>query len=107
MKDLEKSIVASLDGRDKKLLPYFPYLMQDLWEIGASPEVIAELIKKHGLDKKKKILDLGCGKGAVSVKLAREFDFSIHGVDAMPEFIVEAYQYAQKYKVEKLCKFEV
>jgi hypothetical protein len=45
MKTLEESIATSLDCSEEPLLPYLPYILQDFWEIGASPEVIIDLIR--------------------------------------------------------------
>ena len=66
MKSLEESVVIAMDGSDPELFPFLPYIMQDLWEIGSDPETIIRLIRKHA-DKPAgmKVLDLGCGKGAV------------------------------------------
>jgi cyclopropane fatty-acyl-phospholipid synthase-like methyltransferase len=36
-----------------------------------------------------KVLDLGCGKGAVSVQIASKFGFDVVGIDAMSEFLSE------------------
>lgn len=107
MKTIEESVVVAMDGSDKELFPYLPYILQDLWEIGADPDTIIKLIRKHcnhtsGL----KVLDLGCGKGAVSVKASKELGCSCHGIDAIPEFIEFAKQKAVEYEVNHLCKFE-
>lgn len=108
MSELNKSIIKSLDGQDTGLLPYIPYLLQDLWEIGSAPEIINRLIKKHNcLNIKSKVLDLGCGKGAVAVNLAKEFECQVHGIDAMPEFIEEAKFWVDKYHQSHLCTFKV
>jgi len=77
------------------------------WEIGADPEAIKKLIKKHCNNLAElKVLDLGCGKGAVSVKLSQEFGCISHGIDAIPEFVEFARQKASELKVNHLCKFE-
>jgi SAM-dependent methyltransferase len=108
MDTVKKSIVKSLDGLEFGLFPYLSYLLQDLWEIGASPEIILNLLKKNGPPTaESKILDLGCGKGAVLIKLVQEFECAGHGIDALPEFIDEAKKFAKKYKVEKNCVFEI
>ncbi len=108
MKNIEESVVFAMDGRDEKLYPYLPYILQDIWELGASPEIIIELIKKH---KKNygdlKILDLGSGKGAVSITIAREFKCHCFGIDAVKEFVDESIIKAKEYNVEKHCEFEV
>lgn len=72
MQSLEESVVKAMDGSDNELFAYLPYILQDIWEFGADPDAIVQLIEKHCTDYHKlKILDLGCGKGAVSVKTAK------------------------------------
>jgi ubiquinone/menaquinone biosynthesis C-methylase UbiE len=108
MDTVKRSIVKSLDGLEFGLFPYLSYLLQDLWEIGASPDIIIELLKKNKLvTKESKILDLGCGKGAVLIKMIKEFGCEGYGIDALPEFIEEANKYAKKNKVEKNCVFKI
>jgi cyclopropane fatty-acyl-phospholipid synthase-like methyltransferase len=108
MKSLEESVVEAMDGMDKELFPFLPYILQDIWEIGTDPETIVRLIQKH-MDNLSSIsmLDLGCGKGAVSVRAAGELMCKCHGIDALPEFIDEARKKAIEYGVGHLCKFEV
>jgi cyclopropane fatty-acyl-phospholipid synthase-like methyltransferase len=108
MKDVTTSIVESLDGQDEQIFPHLPYLLQDLWEIGASPAHLIQMIKKNKLSTRvTKALDLGCGKGAVSIQLAKEFNLNVHGIDAMPAFIKDAKRWALKYDVKDLCQFEL
>jgi len=110
MENLKETILKSLDGGNIDLLPYIPYLLQDLWEIGSSAEVIIKIIKKHNLykqDTTSRILDLGCGKGAVSISLAKEFGFRVHGIDAVSDFIEEARSKAKEWLVEQLCEFQI
>ncbi len=107
MKTLEESVVTAMDGTDKELFPYLPYILQDAWEIGANPGAIIRLIRRHA-DRfsEKQVLDLGCGKGAVSVKVAKELGCRCHGIDAIPEFIAFARQKADEFGVGHLCIFE-
>ncbi|MBU1014709.1 MAG: hypothetical protein KKG99_17070 [Bacteroidetes bacterium] len=68
MKPLKESEVIVMDGSDMKLYPFLPFILQDIWKIGADPDAIIISISKHfdnvsGL----KVFDLGCGKGAVSI----------------------------------------
>lgn len=108
MKSLEKSVVTAMDGSDSELFPYLPYILQDTWEIGASPDVIIGIVQKHTKKYSNlKVLDLGCGKGAVSIKLSEKLKCSCHGIDAIKEFIDEANTKAKEYKVDSLCKFEI
>jgi len=52
-----------------------------------------------------RVLDLGCGKGAVAVALARRFGASVCGVDGMSAFIDEARALAESQGVAKQCEF--
>lgn len=111
LKDLsiEESIVMAMDGDEVEILPYLPYILQDFWEIGSSPSAMIELIEKHTHTKDYsdlKVLDLGCGKGAVSIRIAEKLACECWGVDGIGEFIEEANQKAKEYKVEFLCHFE-
>lgn len=105
---LEECVVAAMDGTDKELFPFLPYILQDTWEIGADPEIIISLIQKHTSNfSDLNVLDLGCGKGVVSVLLSSKLKCSCHGIDAVPEFVDEANKKAKEYSVNNLCKFEV
>ena len=80
-----------MDGTEIELFPYLSYILQDTWEIGTPPDIIIDLVQKHAKDYSKlKVLDLGCGKGAVSVKLAHKLRCKCYGIDAIKEFIDEA-----------------
>lgn len=106
MKALEQSILESLDGFQTGLFPYLPYILQDLWEMGSDPETMFSLVKNHINKQDLRILDLGCGKGAVSIKLARELDCTVLGIDGMPDFIARAREAAMEYGVSGRCIFE-
>ena len=108
MKSLKDSILESMDGEDRALLPFLPYLVQDIWTLGTDPNAVIELlIANLNGTSKLSILDLGCGKGAVSVHLSEELGCRCHGIDGVATFIDEARQYAKQYNVEELCTFEV
>jgi ubiquinone/menaquinone biosynthesis C-methylase UbiE len=107
MKTVEETIMAAMDCRDKEILPWLPYILQDFWAIGTEPEIVISLIKKHiNNDRKCSVLDLGCGKGAVSVKIAEAFRYECHGIDALAEFISFAKTKAEECNVNALCRFE-
>lgn len=97
----------AMDGSDVNLFPFLPYILQDYWEIGTDPAVVSGLIRKHTRNYSDlKVLDLGCGKGPVSVKTALKFKCSCLGIDAVGEFIDEASRKAKEYGVGHLCRFE-
>jgi cyclopropane fatty-acyl-phospholipid synthase-like methyltransferase len=107
MDQIEKSIVDSLDGTDQEIYPYLPYILKDIWEIGADPASMLQIIDQKIEKRPLKILDLGCGKGAISIHLARNLDCSILGLDAMPDFVDEAISYSREFAVDGKCTFRV
>jgi cyclopropane fatty-acyl-phospholipid synthase-like methyltransferase len=112
MKTLEESIATAMDSQDTAIVPYLPYILQDFWEIGTSPEIVIHLIQRHCTIETRyatslQVLDLGCGKGAVSIKLAATLQCNCYGVDGIPEFIEASKNKAQECNVASLCRFEV
>jgi len=105
-KETEEKLVRSLSWETTDLLPFLPYLLQDFWELGSDPELIADVIDKHiSVSDKTRILDLACGKGAVTVKVAHQLRVRVKGIDLMPEFIEYAVSKANEFGVESLCEF--
>ena len=108
MSNVEEKLAKSLTAESIELIPYLPYLLQDLWELGSSPKDIINMIQKHiQVSEKTKVLDLACGKGAVSVQLAEALGCMVKGIDIIPEFIDFAKKKAKEYGVENLCEFKV
>lgn len=86
---------------------YMPELLGDMWAMGGSPEVIVELIRGEKLPVgETNVLDLGCGRGAVSIQLAREFGFRTVGIDICDSYLEFARDKAKEYKISHLCNFE-
>jgi ubiquinone/menaquinone biosynthesis C-methylase UbiE len=105
-KEREEKLARSLTAETTELLPFLPYLLQDLWELGSSPQDMIQLIKKYlPIAEDTKILDLACGKGAVSVNAAKSLNVNIYGFDLIPDFIEYAKQKAHEWNVETLCHF--
>jgi len=102
---IEQSISNSLEV-DKHLLPYMPFLLQDLWALGSSVEYIIDIVGSLNLPfNLTKVLDLGCGKGAVSIQIASKFGFNVVGVDVMVAFLEDARKKASEHNVSHLCQF--
>ena len=100
--DTEKSISDSLET-DAVLLPHMPYLLQDMWALGCAINSIQKAIRMLPLTgSRARVLDFGCGKGALAVLLASEFGIKVVGVDAMASFLDEARQKAEEYSVSHL-----
>jgi len=115
MKTLEESIAIAMDwNEDVTIVPFLPYILQDFWEIGTPPEIVINFVREHSVvvetrhaTSLQRVLDLGCGKGAVSVKLAAALKCNCYGIDGIPEFIETSKEKAREYGVDKLCRFEV
>lgn len=101
----EQSISNSLEV-DKHLLPYMPFLLQDLWALGSSVDYILDIVASLSLaPHETKVLDLGCGKGAVLIQIASKFGFKVTGIDAMEVFLEDARKKAIEYNVSHLSEF--
>lgn len=109
MKTIEESIATAMDfNQDVTIIPFLPYILQDFWELGTPPEIVIHFIQKHCKNYSTlHVLDLGCGKGAVSVELAAELKCNCYGIDGIPEFIAASKEKAREYGVKTLCRFEV
>ncbi len=97
MDNTDQDFLDSLDLLDKEMEKYIPFVLQDLWELGSIPEYIYQLIDNNIDTKKiKKIMDFGCGKGAVLSYLAKRMEFQGFGIDIVPEFI----EFANRHSIE-------
>lgn len=54
-----------------------------------------------------KILDLGCGNGAFSIEIAKNFKCFVKGIDFSYDLITEAKMKANDQKLSDFCKFSV
>ena len=105
-KDLEQVLAESMEA-GKAILPYLPELLVDLWALGSSPDLVVEMLRPLKLPRiTTRVLDLGCGKGAVAITLAKEFGYTALGIDANTTFLKEAEDKAEEYQVGDRCKFQ-
>jgi len=105
-KETKEKLAGSLTAETTDLIPYLPYLLQDFWELGSDPNTMANLLKEV-MPKDAKILDLACGKGAVSVTVTKKLGVQVKGFDIIPEFIDTAVEKAKEHEVAGLCDFEI
>lgn len=106
IRETEEKLARSLTAETTDLLPFLPYLLQDLWELGSSPRDMIKLLKKHlPISEATRILDLACGKGSVSIKVAESLGVNVYGFDLIPDFIEYANQKAKEWNVRSLCHF--
>jgi SAM-dependent methyltransferase len=106
--EVDRKLAKSLTADTPELIPYLPYLLKDLWELGLSPEDMQSLIEENlPSPSRLNVIDFGCGKGAVPIHLARTLGCHVKGIDLMPEFIEEAQFQAIANGVEELCDFVI
>jgi ubiquinone/menaquinone biosynthesis C-methylase UbiE len=103
---LEMLVAASLDA-EPELLPHLPALMIDLEDLGARARDVLALLEGRGLGPGSRVLDLGCGKGASAIAVARAFGAQVKGVDGLPAFVEHARRRAGAEGLGERCTFEV
>ena len=67
-----------MDGSETGLSQFLPFFLQDHLEIGADPDAFIRLTSRHCENHSDlKVLDPGCGKGAVSVNMPKSLGYRI------------------------------
>ena len=100
--------IAAAFGIEPVLVPVLPELLADIWVLGSWPEKIVDLLRvSTTLQQGASVVDLGCGKGAVAIPVARELLFRVHGIDLFAPFLAEARARAVSAGVSELCRFEI
>ncbi len=100
----ENTVAQSLEV-SKDMLSLLPGLLKGVWDLGSSINNAVELFSIANLGSDSKVLDLGCGKGAVLITLAEKFGFSGVGIDGMSAFIDEAKHITVQKGLSDLLKF--
>ena len=87
------------------LLPHMAYLLQDLPSLSGADDDVIEVLSELNFPKGGTILDLGCGRGDLTVRLARIFDSEVTGFDAHQPFIDIAQKLAHAANLSQRCRF--
>ena len=104
---VEESIASAMEDKNIYLIRHYPYILQDFWEIGTSSDEVLKIIKKYKNNYSNlSVLDLGSGKGAVSIKIASELKCKCLGIDAIDDFVIFSNNKAKEYAVDNICTFE-
>jgi len=97
--------LAEYFGISRRLLPHLDELLADFDELGSDPALVARWLEEQGLGAGTRILDLGCGKGAVAIALERALGCFVTGIDAYVPFIAEAGRRARATGLAGRCRF--
>ncbi len=104
--DSNNSIATSMEC-EEEILPHLPYILQDFYEIGTKSDIILDILDDLGIKRSQnKLLDIGSGKGAVSIAASRDRGIRCLGVDAMPEFVEFSAEQAKSQGVSEICHFK-
>ncbi len=99
-------IVAEAMGAVPELLPLLPDLFADFTALGGWPDEVVEMLRdRTDLPIRAEVVDLGCGKGATVVAIARELGHRALGVDLFEPFLEAGAQAAVAAGVERLVSF--
>lgn len=99
-------VADSLDV-PRALMPFAPTLFDGLTALGSSPMRVARWLRAAGIGPRSWVLDLGCGKGAASIALARAVGCRVVGIDGFMPFVEAARESALRAGVEDRCTFAV
>lgn len=107
LRGMDDADLATYFQVDPAILRFVPELLQDLDALGSDPDLVVAWLAEAGLrGPKTRVLDLGCGKGAVALAVADRLGCQIHGVDALPAFVEASRRQAVTRGVGELCTFE-
>jgi SAM-dependent methyltransferase len=81
-------------------------LQQIARALDSSPALVKSWLGDLRLPRGTRVLDLGCGRGAVSLTLARDLGFRVHGVDLYEPFVRDARGRAEEWGLTSQCRFE-
>lgn len=89
------------------LLPFAGELFAGIDALGSTPRRVVNMLGRAGIGAGDRVIDLGCGKGAVAVEAAARLGCRVVGVDAIEAFVESARGLARARGVEGLCRFAV
>ena len=104
---IPEATLAEYFGVSVKLLPHLDFLLGEYEDLGGDIPLIVDWLREAGIGQNARILDLGCGKGAISIALAKTLGVEAVGCDAFPPFISTANQLAFERGVANRCEFEI
>lgn len=104
--EFDEMLAASLDA-EVELLPFLPELFRDLEDLGARAVDVVKILEPCALAGASRVLDLGCGKGAAALAVARQYGAHVRGFDGVDAFVEHAGARAQAQSLAELCAFQL
>ncbi len=101
---LAEEMVAYALEIDPELLPYASELLSDLDALGSDVTTIVAAIADLELEAAT-VVDLGSGKGAVAIAIARDLGLSVYGIELFEPFVQIARDAAEAAGVAGRCRF--
>ncbi len=105
MSALPDAALAAFFQVDPSILHLVPELLSEVWALGSDPEQIVRQLQPAGLPTGARVLDLGCGKGAVALAVAEAFAATVDGTDAFAPFVDDAVRRAEAVGLSRECCF--
>ena len=102
----ETEMIAYALEVEPRLLPWMPELLSDFDELGSNADLIVAVLRDLGLPPSARVIDLGCGKGAIAVAIAKALGCRVEGIDLFEPFIASAVERATAADVSDLCSFQ-
>ncbi len=90
---------------DPALLAYVPELLADLDVLGADDALIVRALRDLGVTEQSTVVDLGCGKGGVTIAIAAALGCRVVGIELFEPFVAIARGAADDAEVGELCQF--
>lgn len=87
------------------LLRFLPELLADLEALGSDAEAISGVLDDLNPNSSTTVVDLGCGKGAVAVKVAERLNLKVTGIDLFEPFVESCKELAESRGVSERCRF--
>jgi len=101
----ETEMVAYALEVEAELLPWIPELLADFEELGSNTTLIVEGLQGLHLTPSARVFDLGCGKGAVSLAIARTVGCRVEGIELFEPFVQTCVERAAAAGLSDLCRF--
>jgi len=99
--------VTKIMGVEEEMIRLLPQLEDKLGLLNPWVRQLPGIFRGLKLKPNQIILDIPCGKGGVSIPLAKNFGVKVIGYDVIEAYVNYATSYAKKKSVGNLCTFKI